>query len=573
MSITIERTSARSGHTRAASLVVAFCLAVLGLAAVPSTAQAAETSAPALKWKISAYVANPSATGGQLGDHAVAAGATESGTGLDRVVTFPNGVGSFNPTSGTTSMTYQGSVTLSGQNGAYSLTLAKPTVAVDATGKGTISADASYVVAGATPVTAPSTRVKLTTFNNTAGTGADWALTDGLRTLTKTPNWAGVQAPFADSAATDAAGYGTTVGRPSDSKSWDPAFIAFLKPAGIGAFFYQTSTANDNKAPAPFVAQAPVATVTSAVSAQSPTALAVDVTGSGFDPSGVGIYVAVGEAGLAANAAQGSYLGTQWSNDPSSTSAKIKADGTFATTLKLTAAEVATLDPAKSYSVYTIKAHGQNNSDPSQSAEVPLAIDHSKFAKKSPAVGLQVPTSVYGQASTVVVSVPSVDGLAPTGTVTLTGAGTQSATLTNGAATFSLPATLAAGTTTVTAAYSGDANYAGASASAAKSVTKAAVTVRRNKISKKPTTKKSGKTSLTVRSTSSAVAVDGSAKVTFTKKGQKTKTKTVTVRNGAAKVTIPKLKKGTWKITVAYSGTASFDGTAKAKAGSVKVTK
>ena len=47
----------------------------------------------------------------------------------------------------------------------------------------------------------------------------------------------------------------------------------------------------------------------------------------------------------------------------------------------------------------------------------------------------------------------------------------------------------------------------------------------------------------------------------------------VTVKSGKGTVTIPKLKKGTWKISAKYAGTANFAKTATKKIGTVKVTK
>jgi hypothetical protein len=89
---------------------------------------------------------------------------------------------------------------------------------------------------------------------------------------------------------------------------------------------------------------------------------------------------------------------------------------------------------------------------------------------------------------------------------------------------------------------------------------------------KKPTTTKTGRTSVVLTSANGA-PVSGKIVVTFTQKGKKTKTKTVTVRNGKADVTIPKLAKGTWKVSVKYVGTKQFAKTATLSRGSFKVTK
>jgi hypothetical protein len=96
------------------------------------------------------------------------------------------------------------------------------------------------------------------------------------------------------------------------------------------------------------------------------------------------------------------------------------------------------------------------------------------------------------------------------------------------------------------------------------------VSVKRG-ATKKPTTRRTGRTSVTVTAANGA-PVAGKVTVSFRKKGQKTKVKTVSVRNGAAAVTIPKLKKGTWKVYVTFAGTASFAKTATLLRGSFRVT-
>jgi hypothetical protein len=106
---------------------------------------------------------------------------------------------------------------------------------------------------------------------------------------------------------------------------------------------------------------------------------------------------------------------------------------------------------------------------------------------------------------------------------------------------------------------------------AAQPVAPSKVSVKRGSTTK-PTTKRTGRTSITV-SAANGAAVTGKAVVTFKKKGKKSKTKTVTVRNGKAAVTIPKLAKGTWAVAVKFAGTASFQRTATLKRGSFTVTK
>jgi hypothetical protein len=76
------------------------------------------------------------------------------------------------------------------------------------------------------------------------------------------------------------------------------------------------------------------------------------------------------------------------------------------------------------------------------------------------------------------------------------------------------------------------------------------------KVSKRPTSTKAGQATITVKSTAPGARPSGKAKVTITK-GKTAKTVTVTVKNGKATVKLPKLKKGTWRLRVAYAGSAT----------------
>ena len=566
MSITVARPqrAARPGRARRVLAgAVSTAVAAAGLAVVAAPAQAAEptsTPAPSLTWKVSdTYVtafSTRTLTGGVTFD---------ASTGF----TFPNGVGSYNPTSGVTTIKYDGTVKgafFAEGKDQYHVTIAEPTVTVDDSGNGQITAvvsSANIESQQGPAASTPPTRVKVTTFS----AAGNWSTAANVPTLSATPDWAGVLAP--DSDAADALGI-TNPAHPVEGKSFAPEFLGAIVP-GVRPRFYVT-TSGDVKRPSPFVAQAPVATITSAsVKAQNATSLAVAVTGSGYAPGGNGIYIAVAETGLAPTASSSSYLGAVSSTSASNPDAAVKADGTFSALLKLSKSEIALLDPAKSYSVYTIKARGGNITDPSQSDSVPLAIDFAGFAKKSSAPVLTAPSSVFGAASSVKVSVPTVGSDIATGSVTLAGAGTQTVALVNGSATFSLPAALAGGTTSLTASYTGDENYRATSSTAVKTVTPAKVAVKRGSTTK-PTTKKNGKTTVTLTSSTGA-SVTGQVKVTFKQKGQKTKTKTAYVSTGSRVVTIPKLAKGRWTVSVKYLGNASFARTLTMPAGTFKVTK
>lgn len=185
-------------------------------------------------------------------------------------------------------------------------------------------------------------------------------------------------------------------------------------------------------------------------------------------------------------------------------------------------------------------------------------------------------TSVkYGAAATARLTVTGVTGGAkPTGTVTAKIGNSTIArgTLNSaGAATVALPKTLKLGKSTIAFSFSGNGNYASAAASKALVVTKASVSLS-DRVTKKPTTKKSGKVTITAKS---ALTPTGKVTVYFKKSGQKTvKTSTGTLSRGAKSLTIPKLKKkGTWKIYVKYSAGSGFTSVSSKYVGTVKVTK
>lgn len=347
----------------------------------------------------------------------------------------------------------------------------------------------------------------------------------------------------------------------------------------------------------------PLAQATVTVSATSFSAdgsHTVTVTGTGFnDPAALGTrppfagqqggtYIAFGKAAPVWRPSQGAPAasraftggasgGTKWAVPQAQFESAggaeagyvvLSPEGTFTTTITVDKAAAdaltATKPTATNYGIYTYPGSGAS----AASYETYTPVTFTKF-DRTPTISAA--TTSFGKSAAVTVSIPVANGTAPTGTITLSGAVAQTAALVGGAATFTLPATLGAGSKALTASYSGDANYNASSAAATLVIAKADVSVRRNKISKAPTSKKAGKTSLAVTSSTGA-AVTGKVKVTF-KKGNKTKSKTVTIKNGKGNVTIPKLAKGTWKITVKFNGTSNFNPTATKKAGSVKVKK
>ncbi|MET0931209.1 MAG: Ig-like domain repeat protein [Aeromicrobium sp.] len=87
-------------------------------------------------------------------------------------------------------------------------------------------------------------------------------------------------------------------------------------------------------------------------------------------------------------------------------------------------------------------------------------------------------------------------------------------------------------------------------------VVKAATAKPTVKVSKRPTSKKAGKATVTVKSSGSSAKPTGKVKITLTK-GKTTKNMSVTLKNGKSTVKLPKLKKGTWKLKVTYAGSTT----------------
>ncbi|QGG40488.1 Ig-like domain repeat protein [Aeromicrobium yanjiei] len=567
MSSTLTRPSLRLRRTLAGALTTA--LAASTVALLPTSAQAADPAPePTLTWKISQ----------QFIDHLSSRTLTD-GVTFDAAngFTFGGGEGSFNAANGVTTMAYDGTVRGAfaiGTTEYYSVTVSDPVVAVDAAGEGTITAEVSATngAQGSTPAasTTPA-RVTVTTFDAAA---SDWTVTGGLESLTDTPDWDGVLAAGSEAATA----LGLADGKPVGGKSFAPSFLGQLT-TGVRAHFYASGAGSDTKKnPAPFTATAPVpvATITSAaVTQQTPTSLKVAVAGTGYKPGSPGIYISIGETGSTDVIDPSKYLGTVWSGNPGTPDAAVKADGSFSTTLALDAEAIAQLDPTKSYSVITFKAHGQAASDPSQTASAPLAIDFAGFDPLASTPVVSAPASSFGKAAKVTVTVPTVQGAGPTGTVRLTGGGSaQTKALSGGKATFTLSSTLPTGARTLTAAYAGDANYRATSGTTSLTVKKATVSIK-DKVTKKPTRKKSGKATVTVTSKVSAHKPGGKVKVYFKKSGQKTvTTSTKTLKSGKATVTVPKLKKkGTWKVYVKYSAGTGYSSVSSKYVGTLKVTK
>lgn len=219
---------------------------------------------------------------------------------------------------------------------------------------------------------------------------------------------------------------------------------------------------------------------------------------------------------------------------------------------------------AKSYTLQATYA-GTGTYTSSTSASVALTVK--KLATKTTLSAVK--TSTYGKAVKVTVKVTNANGKAVTGKVTLTGAGAaRTATLTStGQAVVTLPASLAVKSYALKATYAGTANVAASSATAALKVTQGKVSKVATKVTKAPTTKKGGKATVTVTAPKGLATVTGKVKVTLSN-GKIKATETFTLKSGKATFTLPKLPKGTWKVSVKYTGSTTY---AAASGATVKI--
>lgn len=199
----------------------------------------------------------------------------------------------------------------------------------------------------------------------------------------------------------------------------------------------------------------------------------------------------------------------------------------------------------------------------------------SLIEKATSGTTLSVPAKLaFGQAGKATVVVTGKDGTPAAGEVKLAVGSVQlSAQLVNGKAGFDLPRNLAVGTVTIIASYAGDDEVKDSSATAKLTVVKATVGAKFTTVTK-PTSKKTGKATVTVTSkVGGPTAPTGTVKVAFKKSGKSTKYASAKISAGKATITIPKLAKGTWKVYVSYSGDTGYLKLGYTQASSIKVTK
>lgn len=229
--------------TLAALSALGLVAGTLALVVTPAPASAAE--APVLRWEVSQQFDD------HLGSHELGDGATEDSEG---VVTFPRGVGSYDPATGVSEVSYQGSVRGAFRLGQefYHVRIEDPTLVVDGEGRGEMSALVSAANIAAQGEEAQETQPARVVMFGFDATADDWSPDGGLASLSATPDWAGVIEPGSEEAAELEMEEGT----PREGKAWALTFQRQIT-SGVRAHFYATGSGSDEKKrPAPFVAQA-----------------------------------------------------------------------------------------------------------------------------------------------------------------------------------------------------------------------------------------------------------------------------------------------------------------------------
>lgn len=126
----------------------------------------------------------------------------------------------------------------------------------------------------------------------------------------------------------------------------------------------------------------------------------VTVTGAGFDPAGVGIYLGLAESSFS-NFYEASPEDTSWI---SATSHSLNADGTFSVQMTVPAYE-----EGIEYAFFTSKAHGQGVGDPSQNTKTLLTYEAAPAVETSIALSSSLAEVEAGDSVTLTANVSPAD--------------------------------------------------------------------------------------------------------------------------------------------------------------------
>lgn len=480
---------------RRLGVVLAGALALGGLVALAPSATALQTGQPVPQtgvatWGLSDYLnsTNQGRPNPKSAFYVAPSTFTPAAAGppaVPALSTWGQGTGTV-ASDGSATLAFKGATANWALTGNSWLTLADVEATFDATGTGSVSALVSYGTTAADAggdtseaarwaartTTAGPTRVTLVDLSPAAGEG-DATYPAALAGLTYTHaatptqySWSGLKGRWSTAFQTFLAGnFGTvpaTNGCQTTSTCW-----------AYASTVVNTVASNVSRYPAEFRFSIDrTVAATTATASLDGDGIKVAVDGTGFLKTAPGLYVSLREVPNPATPYAGGSvtpdLGTAWVSDKASdigpdpatgAGAALGDDGAFSVDLELDAAAVAKLDPTKSYTVVTRKAHGQGTipANASQVTETPVAIAALKQTTSVAAPSVNV---VTGAAAVVNATVTPAGTGTPTGTVVVKDGDTVkgTGTLTNGTAAISIPG-LAVGSKSYALEYSGANGY------------------------------------------------------------------------------------------------------------------
>jgi hypothetical protein len=222
--------------------------------------------------------------------------------------------------------------------------------------------------------------------------------------------------------------------------------------------------------------------------------------------------------------------------------------------------------PAGSYEL-TASYVGDGTYASSSSSPVTLTVGKALTISQSASVA-----TTYGKAGTVTVKVLSPGGATATGAVTLSGVGAaQTKQLAAGTVAFTIPRTLVAKAYSAKLVYAGNANQLGSQTQVTYTVARIAPGKAALRVTKVPTSRATGAARVTVAVPSGLKSATGKVTVVLTRSGS-TKSVVKVLSSTGASVVLPKLAKGTWKVTVKYSGDTNYKAATTAVA-SLRITR
>lgn len=519
---------------RRLGVVLAGSLAVGGLVALAPTATAAQTGPVAgtglATWGLSDYlnsanVGRPNPKSDYYGAPATFTAAVAGPPAVPALSTFGEGSGTVNATTGAATLSFKGTTVNWATTGNQWLTLTDPIATFDGTGAGTVSALVEYGATTGTgteaerwaarTVTSPSQRVTIVDLSPTAEAGdATYPTALGALSYTFNPtttkySWSGLKGRWTEAFMTH------LVGNYTGTRPAPQTCVLTTTCWGYSSTVVNTVSSGVSRYPSEFTfsIDRQVASTTATPSVDG-DGVKIAVAGTGFLKTSPGVYVSLRERTTGDAAYAGGSLAadapTAWvSNnasdigpDPATGAASsIAEDGSFSVDVKLDATAAARLDPTKSYTIVTRKAHGQGASSANASQVTETPVDIAALKQTTTVAAASVSTTVGSAAVVNATVTPATDGT-PSGTVTVLDGSTVVGTGTLAGGTTAISVTgLPVGTKSYDLRYAGAPGY----------------------------WKSSGTVSITVAKRTTAITVAGAATVAY----RTASTYTATVSNGA----------------------------------------